>query len=116
MYLTYGEYVALGGAAVDETAFAPLERKAGHYMEYYTQDRVKYLTTIPPEAKEAMTEIINILANSGAGETGEKLASFSNGKVSMSFDLSQTESQQVQNIIMTYLPLSLTRRGVDKCV
>lgn len=114
-YLTYEEYVSLGGAA-EQAAFAVLERKAGHYLEYFTQDRVKYLTSVPTVVKEAAAEIINVLASNGAGEAGERLSSFSNGKVTMSFDLSRTESQQIHDVIMTYLPLSLARRGVDKCV
>lgn len=58
LYITYEEYVGLGGT-VSEDAFPNIARKAQRFLDYVTFDRIKYLTTIPDEVKEVMTDYIN---------------------------------------------------------
>lgn len=108
-YITYDEYTGLGGI-VEQSAFSVIERKAQRLLDYWTQNRIKYLTTIPDEVKEVLTEMINKMAKCN---DGERLTSFSNGKVSMSFDTSKTEEQELYQVALSWLPVSLISGVVE---
>ena len=54
-YIEYNEYLELGGK-VSEDAFVLLERKAQRWLDYFTFDRVNYLTRIPDEVKEVLAQ------------------------------------------------------------
>lgn len=109
-YLTYEEYKELGGI-VSESAFVMLERKAHRLIDAWTQERIKHMDSVPEEVKEAMTYMINRLGTAEE-EGGERLTSFSNGKVSMSFDTSKTVEQEMCDNVMMTLPKYLIYRGV----
>ena len=108
-YLTYEEYKELGGI-VPITAFALLERKAHRLIDAWTQERIKHIDSVPEEVKEAMTYMINRLGTAEE-EGSERLTSFSNGKVSMSFDTSKTVEQEMCDNVMMTLPKYLIYRG-----
>ena len=95
---------------MSSTTFSRLERKAQRYLDTWTQDRLKNATVIPDIVKETLTEMIDFIS---ANESGEKLSSFSNGKVSMSFDNSKSEEEQLYYIVSMMLPLGLISRVVD---
>lgn len=108
-YLAYEEYKELGGI-VSESAFALLERKSHRLIDAWTQERIKHMDSVPVEVKEAMAYMINRLG-SAEEEGGERLTSFSNGKVSMSFDTSKTVEQEMCDNVMMTLPKYLIYRG-----
>lgn len=108
-YLTYEEYKELGGI-VSESAFAMLERKSHRLIDAWTQERIKHMDSVPEEVKETMTYMINRLGTAEE-EGGERLTSFSNGKVSMSFDTSKTIEQEMCDNVMMTLPKYLIYRG-----
>ena len=105
-YLTYEEYKELGGI-VPITAFALLERKSHRLIEAWTQERIKRMDSRPEEVKEAMINRLGTAEEEG----GERLTSFSNGKVSMSFDTSKTIEQEMCDNVMMTLPKYLIYRG-----
>lgn len=107
-YLTYSEYVEYGGT-IPESAFSNLERKAEKWINYFTQDRIKSLTTITDEIKECMTEFVNKLSTMD----GDKVASFSNDGVSVNLDNSKTDEEIMWNIADMYLPIELICRAVN---
>lgn len=108
-YISYDEYVDLGGK-VSSATFPLLEKKAQRYLDTWTQERIKSLDSIPDEVKEVLTIMIDTMSNNG---DGQKLTSFSNGKVSMSFDTSKTEEMMLYDTVILMLPLYLTSRVVD---
>lgn len=108
-YLTFEEYQALGGK-VDTATFTTLKRKAYHLLDYWTQDRLKSATIIIDDVKELLVEMIDKINSWG---TGERVTSFSNGKVSMSFDTTKTQEQELYALALIYLPVSLISGVVD---
>lgn len=108
-YLTFAEYQELGGV-VEAATFSNLKRKACHLLDYWTQDRLKSATVIIPDVKELLTEMINKINSWGSGE---RVTSFSNGKVTMSFDTSKTQEQELYQLALIYLPVSLISGVVD---
>ena len=108
-YLTFEEYQALGGK-VDTATFTTLKRKACHLLDYWTQDRLKSATIIIDDVKELLVEMIDRINSWG---TGERVTSFSNGKVSMSFDATKTQEQELYELALVYLPVSLISGVVD---
>ena len=103
-YLTYEEYNKRGGK-VEHSAFSTLERKARYKLDYYTQDRIKQLTVIPDAVKDCMAEFIDKMAEE---MSGEKVASFSNGSVSVSFEKSTgTLDNSLYDIAVEFLPIEL---------
>lgn len=108
-YLTFEEYQALGGK-VDTATFTTLYRKACHLLDYWTQDRLKSATIIIDDVKELLVEMIDKINSWG---TGERVTSFSNGKVSMSFDTTKTQEQELYELALVYLPVSLISGVVD---
>lgn len=107
-YLTFEEYTNLGGT-VSESAFPNLEIKSRHKLDYFTQDRLKVATSIIDEVKEVMTEFINRLSNMD----GEKVSSFSHDGISVSFDNTTTDEEELYNIAVEYLPIELISAKVD---
>lgn len=107
-YLSFDEYTQLGGK-VEKSAFPHLERKARKKLDYYTQDRLKNATVIPDEVKECMAEFIDRLAE----QDGEKVSSFSNGSISVSFEKEEKTEETLWDIAVEYLPVELVRLAVD---
>lgn len=102
-YLTYQEYTEFGGN-VSVDAFFPLESKAERLLNHWTMNRLENATTIPVCVKEVLTEMVNIISETS---NGDKVTSFSNGKVSFSYDTSKTDEQKMYELALVYLPVSL---------
>ena len=86
MYLTYEEYVALGGE-LDAAKFPLAELKARKHIDSLTQSRVANMATVPEEVKAAMAEIIQAEAAFGvqAQANAPLVASFSTDGYSESY-------------------------------
>lgn len=108
-YLTFEEYKELGGQ-VDMSAFPLLERKAQRKLDSYTYDRLKEAEVIIDEVKEALTTMIDMLAE----EDGDVVKSFSNGKVSFTYADKKTLDERLHYVVLEHLPISLTS-GVVSC-
>lgn len=105
MYLTYTEYVSMGGT-LNETVFNDFEYEAEALVNWYTFNRLKNNDTIPEEVKRCIKELIKLLndkssalGNNGSGDTNSStggIASQSNDGVSISFNvMSASEALQV---------------------
>jgi hypothetical protein len=106
-YITFEQYRALGGKVQEQTAFSVLERKAQRYLDTWTQNRIKESSEV---IRETLTGLIDMMADDGSGNN---LASFTNGNISMSFDVSRKIEQDMLYYVQMMLPLDLTCRGVD---
>ena len=119
MYLTYDEYTDMGGA-LDTTQFNNFEFEAEAVINWYTFNRLKHDTTIPPEVKRLMFYLISIaeqraflLTNSISGANGNvpatAIESQSNDGVSIKYnvmsakDLMNSLKDSVKDKVDTYL-------------
>ena len=114
-YITYQEYVGLGGT-VTEDAFPNLEKKAQYLLDYFTFNRIKYLTVIPDEVKDVLTQFIDSMNSfNKQSNSGDTLTQYSNGVESMSFKV-KTEAEinsDMLKIAEKWLPDYLLARGVN---
>lgn len=97
MYITYDEYVELGGT-FDEDTFNSYVWYAQVYIDEYTFNRLQNETEIPERVKRCMTEIMpliyNIKNNILTGEiesSAKEIASQSNDGVSISYNILSAE-------------------------
>ena len=109
-YLTFEEYKENGGT-VSESAFSLLYIKAKSKLDLYTHNRLKEADSISDDVKDVMTLIIEELNKADAGE---RVKSFSNGKVSYTFAEEKTLDETIEQIIIESLPVSLIS-GVIEC-
>ena len=61
MYLTYDEYIQMGGEAIEETAFEQLEFEARSQIDWWTFSRLKNETSYPEAVKRCMFKLIELL-------------------------------------------------------
>lgn len=109
MYITYAEYVRMGGTA-QESDFPRLETMARKRLDYWTQSRI---TESDDDIKLCMTLIIDRLDDDQGGE--QDVSSVSNDGVSMSFADAKTSDQKwadVYDRVVEILPVEL----VSLCV
>ena len=117
MYLTYEEYLNMGGT-LDEAAFDNYLLDAEMLIDWYTFNRLEHETVIPEKVKKCVYKLISledmkskafVLGREVNGEGNASVASQSNDGVSISyntisasqaFDLLKSESE---NIIKQYL-------------
>ena len=117
MYLTYEEYLNMGGT-LDEAAFDNYLMGAEMLIDWYTFNRLENETVIPEKVKKCVYKLISladmkskafVLGREVNGEGNASVASQSNDGVSISyntisasqaFDLLKSESE---NIIKQYL-------------
>lgn len=97
MYLTYAEYVALGGS-LDATSYTLYEFRARAEIDWVTFNRLQNDTTYPEAVKMCMFAIIAELqkidalsatvtvGSEASGTTAAAVASMSNDGVSMSYN------------------------------
>jgi hypothetical protein len=114
-YITYEEYQELGGK-VSEDAFTVLVRKSQRLLDYITFDRIKYLTTIPDEVKEVLTEFIDRTQTFNAQtENGDTVSSYSNGVETLTYRLLTEDEQRNELCSLAYqwLPDYLLARSVN---
>lgn len=110
MYLTYDEYVQMGGN-VDAALYPRLEYKARKKIDYYTQNRIQALEDVPEAVKMCMFELIQLLAQSTSDEP--IIQSESNNGVSVSYKVmtEQEQNAKAAQIIREYLPPELLYLG-----
>lgn len=100
MYLTYDEYLDMGGDDnLDEQEFEDIEFEARAYVDWYTFDRLAKETELPPKVKQCMFHIIKlirdkllVLNNSGINSSNNSDANYqilsqSNDDVSVSYNV-----------------------------
>jgi hypothetical protein len=109
-YLTFDEYKENGGT-VSESAFPLLCKKAEKKLDVYTYNRLVDAETIPEEVKDVILLLIEELSKA---EAGERIKSFSNGKVNFTFADEKTLDEIVEQIIVENLPFYLVS-GVIGC-
>lgn len=107
-YLTYAEYLQLGGT-LNETAFNRTERRARTTVDYYTQQRIQRLSEIPANIKELMADLIDLYAKGDRGI----VQSVSNDGVSVSYRTDSHDiGQQAMQLVMMHAG-EYAWRGVD---
>lgn len=112
MYLTYEEYLNMGGT-LDEAAFDNYLIDAEMLIDWYTFNRLENETVIPEKVKKCVYKLISladmkskafVLGREVNGEGNASVASQSNDGVSISyntvsasqaFDLAKSESEQL---------------------
>lgn len=114
MYLTYDDYVGMGGGA-SESAFPRLEYKARAHIDRLTFQRLKHVESISDAVKYCMFDLINAVeaeeAN-GAAAFGREIAAMSNDGVSISFATSGKVSSRYAAIVRTWLAMETDANGV----
>ena len=63
MYLTYDEYIAMGGETLEETAFDNLEFEARATIDWWTFNRLQNEVEYPEAVKRCMFALINLIKN-----------------------------------------------------
>lgn len=96
MYLTYDEYVNMGGT-LEESVFNDFEYEAEALVNWYTFNRLKNDDEIPEEVKRCVKELIRLLNkkaelsgdtdNSNVSAIASNIASRSNDGVSESYNI-----------------------------
>ena len=112
-YLTYAEYIELGGSEIGETPFNLLEFEARRKVDIRTQDRLVNSEEIPQEVKLCIFKMINSIldftktqtniANSGVSSEnidGYSVSYISPGELS---NIVNSMNKTLDDIIMTYL-------------
>ena len=106
MYLSYEEYVEMGGK-IDIAAFNIYLRRAEAEINKQTYQRLQNIDTIPVEVKNCVWELIEIFYKKSKQIAG----SVSNDGVSVSFEVIDTE-KETNDIIKRYLLHVSTPDGV----
>lgn len=93
-YLTYDEYVAMGGT-LDASEFAANAAEAQAHVDRHTFRRVRNMTVVPDSVKACMCALVDVLKSASTVRTGAAVASESNDGVSISYVTSSpTESDE----------------------
>jgi len=113
-YLTYAEYQALGGSAIDEMPFNLLEFEARRQIDIRTFNRLKDSEEIPQEVKLCVYNLINSI-NSYATTTSNvasngNVASENTDGYSISYittdkisEIVKSKQSEIDDIVRTYL-------------
>lgn len=98
-YLTYGEYIALGGVC-EATAFNRYIIRANSAIDSATLNRVKAMTEVPLSVKACCCDIVEYYATN-ASSSEKSVASWtqSAGAVSESVSYIATTADDVQNAV-----------------
>ena len=117
-YITYDEYVELGGKAPLD-AFSIYERKSQRLLDYITFNRIPKLTKIPDEVKEVLVEFIDKYSDFNTevsmGNAESPLTQYSNGVETFTYK-DRTEDdlkKELYKSACSWLPTYLTFRGVS---
>lgn len=120
MYLTYDEYVQLGGT-LDEPAFADLEFEARSVVDWWTFNRLQNETEFPEAVKRCIYKLINLISakqtaqllDNSDDENGIRskagILSTSNDGVSVAYniatanDIIDNSQAEIENTIRRYL-------------
>ena len=121
MYLTYDEYISMGGNTLDETTFEQLEFEARTVVDWWTFNRLQHEMEYPEAVKRCLYKLITLIydrqtammvdsqtnINSSVKQAG--IASESNDGVSTSYNtLSAKEAvdtlkNELQDAVRMYL-------------
>jgi hypothetical protein len=119
MYLTYDEYLDMGGT-IDDATFYDFEFEARSIIDWYTFNRLKKQQEYPEEVKRCVYKLISMIQQKqsaqtmGLGDASNEgstvaVASQSNDGVSVSYNiLSASEivansKSEMENVVRTYL-------------
>ena len=122
MYLTYDEYMTMGGNALEETAFQQLEFEARTVIDWWTFNRLQKEETYPEAVKRCMfrlislindkqaSMIVNVSTNAETSNVQAGIASESNDGVSTSYNtLSAKDAvDAIQDAIKDTITMYLT--------
>lgn len=61
MYLTYDDYIQMGGEKLEETAFESLEFEARSQIDWWTFGRLQKMETLPEAVKRCMFKLIELI-------------------------------------------------------
>ena len=113
MYLDYEKFEEYGGNLLD-TEFDRFLFRAEQEIDLVTQNRCKTLQKIPEELERCVYELIVYLSNNAKNGSVSSVASFGNDGYSVSYVDQKTATQQIYDIIYTYLAnTGLMYCGVD---
>ena len=119
MYLTYDEYIELGGTELEETTFQQIEFEARCVIDWWTFNRLQKEETYPEAVKRCMLKLIQLIHNkqqamvldvqSEDGSVKAGVISESNDGVSTSYNtLSAKEAvDSIQNELGTTIQMYL---------
>lgn len=113
-YLTYEEYMSMGGSITDEAAFNRCIIRASATISRMTHDRVADESPVRPAVQYAAFDLVNAIhADSQNGSDGREIASMSNDGVSVTFVPSgtATAAQRHSTIVRSYLERETDRNG-----
>ena len=110
MYLTYAEYVEMGGT-LQNTAFSVAERKAEYMINSQsggrTGERIKLLEAVPQEVKDCVFDIVSLSEAYTSGGRQIASESQSQGGTSESYSYVTKSAEEIQSekqsIIEMYL-------------
>lgn len=120
MYLTYNEYLGMGGS-VDENAFARLEAKARAHLDRITFGRLVNAEALPDSVKYCMFDLLNAASadeSAGAIAAGREIAAMGNDGVSVTFasgatgNAAKTVSARYAAIVRTWLAHETDSHGI----
>lgn len=107
-YLTYEEYLALGGT-LDETPFTLLEFEARREIDLRTKNRLVGKDNIPDEVKLCLYNLINTVSLY-ASDTNRSVSSETVGNYSVSYgsganfrEILKSKAEEVDDIVRTQL-------------
>lgn len=101
-YLSYDEYVAMGGK-LSQAEFNRYRLRAQCEMDNVTFGRLKNVVTASEKVKGCMFELITYLSNTAKEGSALAVSSFGNDGYSVSYAEQNTAAQQISDIIYTYL-------------
>lgn len=107
-YLTYDEYVELGGT-IQEMPFNILEFEAEKQIDYYTYGRLKNLDEQVEEVKMCVYSLINMINEyTSSGSNNKNIASentdgYSVSYISPSVEIIQAKKNDIKDCIEYYL-------------
>lgn len=102
MYLDYKKYKEYGGN-LENTDFNRFLFRAEKEIDNATQNRLKTVDKIPEEVEKCTFELITYLSNYAKNGDVSTVTSFGNDGYSVSYSDKKTTTQQIYDIIYTYL-------------
>ena len=113
MYLDYEKFKEYGGN-LSNTDFDRFLFRAEKEIDSVTQERCRNLVEIPEEVKRCVFELVIYLSNSAKNGSVSAISSVGNDGYSISYVDQKTATQQIYDIIYTYLAeTGLMYCGVD---
>ena len=116
-YLTYNEYVSLGGTLSSTETFNKMLRKAQRWLDYITFNRIQALTDIPDVVKEVLVEFVDKMYDyeTSTSNGGSTVTSYSNGVETFQYNPQTDDDMKKELMVLAqqWLPDYLTFRGCN---